>query len=255
MTTKEELREHLAALGVRQGMCLLTHSSLKRTGPVEGGADTIIDVLLELLGPKGTLMMSTVSGSVTPTQPVFHVDHTPSSVGALSTIFRKRQGVVRSLHPVHSIAAVGPKAQFFTEGHLEANTPWSPDSPYGKLMRNGGSILFLGVNFRCNTCLHALEIEARVPGLHTQDTTTLQITESNGTRHEIEHHWHSPKQAFYIDMEHLVVRAGGLTYGVVGQGISRLADAAGLRKTVLPILRKTPEYVIMPLSDNRFIWE
>lgn len=255
MTSKEKLREHFVALGVREGMSLLTHSSLKRTGPIEGGPNTIIDVLLELLGAEGTLMMSTVSGGVTPGQPMFHVDHTPSTVGALSNIFRKREGVLRSLHPVHSIAAFGARAQFFTEGHLEANTPWSPDSPYGKLMRNEGTILFLGVNFACNTCLHALEIEARVPGLHTESTTTVHVIDSNEVCQQIENHWHAPKKAFYVDMEHIVERAGALTYGVVGQGISRLVDAKVLREAVLPILQQTPERMIQRLSDSEFVWE
>ncbi len=255
MLTKEQLIEQLKAIGVESGMDLLMHSSLKRVGPVEGGADTIIDALLEVLGPEGTLMMSTVSGNVNPTQPVFHVDHTPSTVGALSNVFRKRKNVLRSMHPVHSIVAYGPKAKFYTEGHLEANTPWSPDSPYGKVMRNGAKILFFGVNFTCNTCLHALEIEARVPGLHTEQTSTLYVIDSNDVMTEIQHHWHAPKKDFYIDMEHLVAEANGIVYGRIGTGISRLVDAGVLRETLLPVFRNTPELAIMRLSDSEYIWE
>ena len=144
---KEQLIKQLKAIGIKEGMDLMVHSSLKRVGYVDGGPDTIIDALLEILGPDGTLMMSTVSGSVTPKQPVYHSDHTPSSVGYLSNVFRKRDNVIRSLHPVHSIAAFGPKAEFYTKGHLQANTPWSPDSPYGKLMRNNAHILFFRRQF------------------------------------------------------------------------------------------------------------
>lgn len=253
--TKADLLEQLAAIGVRSGMSLLVHSSLRRVGPVDGGADTIIDALLASLGPAGTLMMSTVSGDVTPTQPVFHVTATPSSVGVLSNVFRQRPGVIRSLHPVHSLAALGAQAGFFTEGHLTANTPWSPDSPYGKLMRHDGSLLFLGTDFRANTCIHAIEIEARVPGLHTAETTTLQVIGYDGTQYEIEHHWHASKRAFYVDLEHIVAQAGGLTYGRIGNGISRLVDAAVLRETLLPLFRESPELGIMRLSDSQFVWE
>ena len=245
----------LKALGIKPGMNLLMHSSLRRIGPVEGGADTIIDALLDVLGPEGTLMMSTVSGNVNPEQPVYDVRNTPSTVGTLSNVFRKRPGVIRSLHPVHSIAAYGPKAEFFTEGHLDVNTPWSPGSPYGKLMRNGGFILFLGTNFTCNTCMHALEIEARVPGLHTKHTSELFIHDYEGNVRSIQHHWHSPKKDYFVDMEHIVAAAGGLTYGNVGLGICRLVDAQILRQTVLPILQTTPEKAIMRRTDNDFIWE
>ena len=255
MADFNSLVKDLQSLGVKPGMSLLMHSSLRRIGPVEGGADTVIDALLEILGPEGTLMMSTVSGNVNREQVVFDVRHTPSTVGTLSNVFLKRKGVIRSLHPVHSIAAYGPKAEFFTEGHLDVNTPWSPGSPYGKLMRNGGHILFLGTNLTYNTCMHALEIEARVPGLHTKETTELFIHDYEGNVRTIQHHWHAPKKDYFLDMEHILAGVNGLKYGIVGQGICRLVDAEILRKTVLPILQTTPELAIMRRSDNDFIWE
>ena len=255
MLTQAEFAEQLRAIGVKEGMALLVHSSLKRVGPVDGGADAIIDAIQGILGSDGVLMMSTVSGSVTPAQPVYHVTHTPSTVGVLTNVFRQRPGVVRSLHPVHSIAAAGPRAKFFTEGHLQTNTPWSPDSPYGKLMRNNGYILFLGANFSANTCIHAIEIEARVPGLHTEDSTALYVIDADGALHEVEHHWHAPKRPCYPDLEHIVERAGGLTYGRIGNGISRLVDAAILRETLLPLFRETPELGIVRLTDSEFVWE
>jgi len=253
--TKAQFMEELRAIGVKQGMNLLVHSSLKRLGPVEGGAEVIVDAFREVLGPDGTLIMPTVSGSVNPTQPVFHVAHTPSTVGALTNYFRKLPGAVRSLHPVHSVAAMGPKAEFFIQGHLQANTPWSPDSPYGKLMRNNGFLLFLGTSFAANTCIHAIEIEARVPGLHTEETTTLQVIDYDGSQYEIEHHWHARKRVCYPDLEHIVERAGGMTYGRIGAGISRFVDAAVLRETLLPLYRETPELGVVRLTDSQFIWE
>ncbi|MBN2643419.1 MAG: AAC(3) family N-acetyltransferase [Victivallales bacterium] len=255
MLKKEEFISQLKAIGIEEGMDVLVHSSMKSIGPVEGGADTVIDALQEVLGEDGTLMMSTVSGNVNKEQPVFHVDHTPGTVGILSNIFRKRKGAVRSMHPVHSIVAMGPKAKFYTDGHLESNTPWSPDSPYGKIMRNGAKVFFIGTDFECNTCMHALEIEAKVPGLHTEETQTLYIFDSNNNMHTIEHHWHSPKKDYYTNMESIVAKAGGLTYGQIGMSISRFVDAETLRKVMLPIFQNTPELAIKRLSENTFIWE
>ena len=60
----------LRALGVRPGMNLLVHSSLKRLGPVDGGAEAVIDALLEAIDPGGTLMMPTHTWKVvTSSQP------------------------------------------------------------------------------------------------------------------------------------------------------------------------------------------
>lgn len=254
MLNAGELAGQLRDLGLRPGMDLLVHSSLRRLGPVAGGADAVIDVLLEALGPEGTLVMSTVSNKVTPEQPLFHVTHTPSSVGALSNVFRARPGTVRSLHPVHSVAACGPRAGWYTRGHHRAATPWSPETPYGRLMRAGGHLLLLGTDFAANSCLHALEIEARVPGLHTAGSTTLQVIDAAGRFHAVEHHWHEAKRCFYQDLEHLVEKAGGLRYGRTGAGISRLVAAARMREVLLPVFRETPELAVMRLTDSRFVW-
>ena len=90
MTDKATLVKQFKDLGIKAGMTLLVHSSLRRVGKVDGGADTIIDALLEVLGENGTLLMSGVSGNVNPDQPVYHVKYTPATVGTLVNVFMKR---------------------------------------------------------------------------------------------------------------------------------------------------------------------
>ena len=256
MITQKQFLADLRSIGVRKGMDLLVHSSLRRTGPVEGGPEAIIDILLEAIGPTGTLLMPTISGSVTPSQPVFHVEKTPSAVGYLPQLFLTRKEAVRSLHPIHSAAAMGPRAEFYTQDHLAANTPWSPESPYGKLMRQNGWILFLGVNMDVNTCFHALEIEALIPGIHTEKADTLYVIDYDGVLHEKEHHWHSRRAQYFIDMEHLLHEQGALTYGSIGAGLSRLVDAAAMRRIILPLIRKTPEILVHRSSaQDRYVWQ
>lgn len=97
--------------------------------------------------------------------------------------------------------------------------------------------------------------EARVPGLHTKSTTALQVIDYDDVRHEIEHHWHAPKICNYPDLEHMVEKAGGLTYGRIGNSISRLVDATILRDTLLPVFHETPELGVQRCSDSQFIWE
>lgn len=249
------VEQQLRQLGITAGMTLMVHSSLRNVGAVEGGAAAIIEVLQRILGSEGTLLMSTVSGNVNRDQPVFHQLLTPSTVGVLGNVFRIQPRTIRSLHPVHSVAASGAAAKFYTEGHLEAATPWSPESPYGRLLRHNGYLLFLGTNFTVNSCFHALEIEARVPGLHTRETTTLHICDSTNRWHRIEHRWHAPKKDNYVDMEQVVAQAGGLTYGVVGNSYSRLCNATVFRDIILPLLQRQPDTVIRRMSDSDFIWE
>lgn len=253
---KKQFIAELRQIGVREGMDLLVHSSLRRTGSVEGGAEAIIDGLLEAIGPAGTLLMPAISSCVNPRQPVFHVEKTPSSVGCLAEVFRQRDGAERSLHPVHSVAGLGPKAGFYTEGHHEVNTPWSPGSPYGKVMRNKGWILFLGVTLEVNSCFHALEIEALIPGIHRPEVQTLYVFDYDEVEHEVVHHWHADKVQYFVDAEYILAERGALRYGRIGRGISRLVDAAAMRETMLPMIKNDPSLVVRPKSDsNRFVWQ
>jgi hypothetical protein len=67
--------------------------------------------------------------------------------------------------------------------------------------------------------IHALEIEARVPGLHGEETTVLNVFDYDNTLHQIEYHWHAPKICKYPDLEPVVEQAGGLTCGQVGSSL------------------------------------
>ena len=55
--TEPELVAQLKQLGITPGGILLVHSSLRPLGKVEGGAETVVNALLEALGPEGTLLM------------------------------------------------------------------------------------------------------------------------------------------------------------------------------------------------------
>lgn len=99
------MTEILRTLGVAPRDVLHVHSSLRKLGPVEGGADGVIDTLLELVGDSGLLSVPTHTWAVVNDgQPVWHERFTPSHVGILTNVLRKRSDAVRSLHPTHSVA-------------------------------------------------------------------------------------------------------------------------------------------------------
>ena len=49
MFTKAELKEQLRQMGVKSSDTVLIHTSLHAMGPVEGGADGVIDAFCEYL--------------------------------------------------------------------------------------------------------------------------------------------------------------------------------------------------------------
>ncbi len=180
--TVQTLSADLQLLGVKDGGVLLVHSSLKSIGWVVGGARTVIQALLDVLGPKGTLVMPAHSGSLSePSEwenppvpeawwplirqemPAFDAQRTPSAgMGVIAEQFRTWPGVVRSQHPCVSFCALGPQAERITANHsLEFSL--GERSPLGRLYELQAQTLLLGVNYDSNTCFHLAEYRVRQP--------------------------------------------------------------------------------------------
>jgi aminoglycoside 3-N-acetyltransferase len=157
--TKNDIVMGLHALGVASADLVQVHSSLSSFGHVEGGAETVVDALLETVGPEGTVMVPTFNhGSVD----VFDIRTSPSTNGAITNALRLRPEAHRSLHPTHPVAAIGPLAELLTRDHLPAGT-FGLGSPLGKLAAMGGKILLLGVGMNTNTMAHIGETVYGVP--------------------------------------------------------------------------------------------
>ncbi len=142
------------------------HSSLSSFGYVMGGAEAVVDALLEVLGPAGTLMVPTFNHMAQEAfddgDQVFDPRTTRSVNGAITEAVRRRPDARRSMHPTHPYAAVGPKAEWLTSEHLELKT-FDERSPLGKLAAAGGKVLLLGVGMNTNTAAHVGETRARAP--------------------------------------------------------------------------------------------
>jgi aminoglycoside 3-N-acetyltransferase len=246
-----DLKEQLLQLGLREGMDVLVHSSLRRIGKVDGGADAVLDVLLEILGPDGTLILPTHTwATVTRHQPVFHVLHSPSCVGILTEVFRKRPGVIRSLHPTHSVGAIGARARWYTADQLQARSPCPPESAYGRICRaENGAILLLGVTLMNNTTLHSLEEEAGLEGLYYQQESTYHVIDAEGAEHVMHVRPHRDdfrEYKYWLDHEIPLLQAGVLRLGPTGRGYSRLIQAGPYRQFMLDVLKNAPQTLYKP---------
>jgi aminoglycoside 3-N-acetyltransferase len=172
--------ENLWALGVRAGGVLLVHSSLRSLGTVEGGAETVVRVLLDVLGEQGTLLFPALSyATVGKMNPHFNVRNTPSCIGALPEYFRQRDGTIRSIHPTHSVSGIGKYASELLGEHQKDTTPCGIHSPFHKLPHYNGQILFIGCGLRPNTSMHAIEELVEPPYLYN-DIIEYDITDAAG---------------------------------------------------------------------------
>jgi aminoglycoside N3'-acetyltransferase len=154
----------LRGLGLREGDVLFLHSSLKSLGFVEGGPNTLFNALLDVIGPEGTLIVPTYylpGGTIHATcqmkDYVFDPRVQGSNLGAVPEAFLKRHGVRRSIHPTHSVSAVGKHADYVTKDHHRAPSIFGKGSPWDRCHELNGKVLGLGISMGPVTFYHLLE--------------------------------------------------------------------------------------------------
>jgi len=159
---KEDLKKFFLSMGIHPGDALFVHSSLNAMGVVENGAQTVLEALMEILGPEGTLVMPSYPGTGKNAEyvascKVFDVKNTPSRMGVITEKFRKRKGVFRSAHLTDAVCAFGKHAEWITEKHHLCLRPHEKDSPFERFIRLNGKVLLIGVHLDTLTLLHASE--------------------------------------------------------------------------------------------------
>jgi len=241
MVTRRDIADGLALLGVRGGDVVLVHSSLSCFGWVEGGADAVIDALLDAVGENGNVVVPTHTWSTVDAEnPVFDVRESPSVVGQITEVFRQRPESLRSMHPTHSCAAIGPRQEELLGGHETQVTPCGSRSPYQRIIERGGKIVFLGVTLFVNTSFHALEEIACVPWLFDR-FEMLYVVDYDGVERKVPSRRHAdgPRRD-YEGLEPLLEREGALVKGRIGDAGVRVLDAARMAEVILPRMAENP---------------
>ena len=245
--TRRDIVRGVRQLGLEAGASVLVHSSLSSLGYVEGGADTLIDALLEAVSPNGTVLVPTLTGSEAlnaENPPFYDPSETPCWTGRIPETLRQRPDAVRSLHPTHSVAAIGARAQALTQDHEFSITPCGPDSPYGRLARTGGHILLLGVTHSVNTTMHHVEEIVGVP-YHMQPglvAARIKTGEHVRTIHTMLHRY-GPQRCFER-MEPVFRERGIQRDGRIGQAQVRLIDTRRMVEITRQALLQDPTILL-----------
>ena len=243
MQTKASVKADLQQLGVRGGQILMVHSSLRKIGYVLGGAQSVVQALIEMLGPDGTLVMPAFSPEVSDPGtwsdrqfednyldfardhvPPFNQAVTPTSMGVIAETFRTWPGVMRSTHPQVSVTARGPLAARITASH-EVAWGQGAGSPFERLYELDATLLLLGVGFNRATFLHFAE--SRVP--HGRRKTRRIPVDQNGIRT-----WLAAPDVgddldtYFPRIGEEFLNAGHAVSGLVGEATSTLASSGAL---------------------------
>lgn len=269
---KQQLKNQLESMGLKGGETILIHSSMKAIGVVNGGADTVLDVWMEYF-KNGLLLLPTHTWkTVNADNPVYNPYTTPSCVGLLTNMFMKRDGVIRSLHPTHSMSGYGKNAAEYLAGEEYNNTPCTPGGCYDRLKEVGGKVLLVGVGHERNTYIHSVEEVLNVPNRLSDMPMELVIElqeESNNSGklppYNRDNGWkkhtdnrlyrkvyvrkHYNAQQPHISEDFVKLNKIFLDRGVVrkvkfGDADSLLCDAKGMFNIVRQVIAPDPECIV-----------
>ena len=182
---KSEIADALRNVGLQSGDSVIVHTSLRQIGYVCGGAQAVIEALIEVVGRNGTVMMPTQSWKnldpetgvhwdvekeyweiIRENWPAYDKKITPTNtMGAVAEMFRSWPGTIRTNHPARSVAAWGKNAAYLTETHSLTDI-FGESSPLAKLYKLNGSVLLIGVDYDKNTSIHLADVRADYPGKH-----------------------------------------------------------------------------------------
>ena len=162
----DQLLLSLRSMGVQSGDTLMLHSAFGAHHGFRGTVEELTNVFLEAVGPGGNLLMVSLPYRSSTLDYLSHskqfdVRKTPSMMGLVSEYFRRRTGVLRSLHPTHPVLAMGASAEWIVAGHENCLFPCGPDSPFDRLAALDGKAVFFNVPIATLTFFHYLEHQVR----------------------------------------------------------------------------------------------
>ena len=155
--TKQELVEELKKIGLKEGMEIEVHSSLGSLGYVEGGAETVIEALMECVTDRGSIFMPSLcfgpeleltqedkDMGITVKIKILPEDEPRTAMGVIADTFRQRSDVVTGKGMIRT-SGWGLHAKEAAKGGLDY------------VIRNGGKALLLGVDIYKLTAMHYVE--------------------------------------------------------------------------------------------------
>lgn len=254
MYTKDQLKECLKNMGLKKNDAVLIHSSMKSIGEVEGGADTVIDAFMEYL-EDGLFMTPVHTWHIMGAE---HRSFDPKTldgcVGIIPNLFYKRPGVVRSLHPTHSMAVFGKNADSYVKGEENVTTPCAPGGCWDRLREVHAKILLIGVTHARNTFIHSVEEVLNVPERLTEKPEIFYIKMPDGSLKETSMHRHfNSKQAHisedFVKLDQAFYDNGAAEKVSFGDAECILCDA----EKIFDVVKKVLSHEINCIIDREVI--
>lgn len=167
--TRADLDAALQAVGVRTGDGLLIHSAMHPLGKPDGGLEMVFGALKDAVGLDGTLVVPAFNFAFARGED-FDPYATPSQgMGAFAEFMRVQDKVLRTMHPLQSVAVWGEHAVEFSG--LDTCSAFDDGSAFDRMLQLDFKLLLLGADIQAASIVHYSEQRAEVPYRYWKDFT------------------------------------------------------------------------------------
>ena len=178
--TREEIVDGLRRLDLKAGDVVLAHSAMRTFGYVQGGAETVVAAMLEILGERGTFVVPTFTFKhEIEDDPIIDPGNEPSEMGVITETVRLRSDALQSTAYRHSFAAVGRRAGVITDVDPSLSV-FDLRSAFGVMLALNTQVLLLGVDYHSSTSHHFAEWLCEVPYRHTIELD-IKVRQKDGS--------------------------------------------------------------------------
>jgi aminoglycoside 3-N-acetyltransferase len=257
--TKDDILAQLAGMNIPRDRVVLAHSSLRLVGKLENGAKSLLDAMIEYFTAEGGLFCVPTHtwGNLSKEITLDMADPT-TCLGAFSDFAAADPRGRRSLNATHSMAVFGDEDRVaaFVDGEDGISSGTAPESCYGKIYREGGYILLIGVSHARNTYLHCVDEILGVPNRITKEPREVKIRLASGeilTRYMRCHHtdYTNDISLRFPKYETAFRYHGAITDGFIGHAPAQACDTV-IMKEVMELIRQRSGD-IDPLRDESTI--
>lgn len=189
---RADIANDVSRLGVRLCDVVIVHTKMSALGWICGGAQAVVQGLLDSVGPEGTIVMPAHSGAnsdparwenppvpvswwedIRANMPAFDPAITPTrGIGEVPELFRGWPGATRSNHPSGSFSAYGKHAGYITRNHC-LDFAFGDGSPLAKIYELDGKVLLMGVGYENCTSMHLGECRSDALPIFKQGASVM----------------------------------------------------------------------------------
>ncbi|MED7787520.1 AAC(3) family N-acetyltransferase [Francisella sp. 19X1-34] len=177
----KEFSNSFCKLGLKKGDVVLIHNSLLNFGiPMDCQigeiSSRIFNELRSTVGAEGTIVVPTFNFDFCKGV-AFNKQESPSKgMGVFSEFVRNLPDAKRSTHPMQSVSAIGPQADFIVEN--DTGSSFSPGGAFDRIRELNGKVLLLGADFNSVSMIHWVEEKYEVPYRYWKAFKGLYLDES-----------------------------------------------------------------------------